>query len=111
MLGLPQQLADVSAKLQTPPPPAGEVPLLSQAVQVQLQARKLALERQQAAIQREIDVYDAEDPLDIPRLRRELLDFRINRVWDYGDTEIQRCAQVLLKDGPKPPELNVCGRP
>jgi potassium efflux system protein len=78
LLALPQQIAEAAAKLQSPPP-SGELPLLSQAVQAQLQARKLALERSQAAIQREIDLYDAEDPLDLPRLRRELLDFRTNR--------------------------------
>jgi type IV secretory pathway VirB3-like protein len=33
------------------------------------------------------------------------LDYRLERVWDYGDTEIARCAGVLLDEGPKPPDF------
>ena len=78
LLTLPQQIADVTTRLQVPPP-AGDLLLVTQAVQAQLQARRLVLEKQHGAIRREIDFYDAEDPLEIPRLRRELLDVRINR--------------------------------
>jgi potassium efflux system protein len=93
LLALPQQIADVAMRLQATPP-AGELPLMTQAVQVQLQARKLALERQQAAIQWEIDLYDAEDPLELPRRRRELLDFKINRQKRFVTLLEQQVAEL-----------------
>lgn len=33
------------------------------------------------------------------------LDYHLERVWDYGDTEIGRCAEVLFREGPKSPEF------
>jgi hypothetical protein len=33
------------------------------------------------------------------------LDYHLERLWDYGDTEIARCAEVLTKSGPKEPEF------
>jgi hypothetical protein len=33
------------------------------------------------------------------------LDYRLERVWDYGDTEIARCAEVFLEEGPKAPDF------
>jgi type IV secretory pathway VirB3-like protein len=38
------------------------------------------------------------------------LDYRLERVWDYDDTEVGRCAETLLKEGPKPPEFGPFAR-
>jgi hypothetical protein len=33
------------------------------------------------------------------------LDLALDRLWDWRDPEVLRCAQVLVKEGPKPPQF------
>ena len=75
---LPSEIAAITQQLQSPPV-SGDPVLLVNAIQAQLQARKRALERQLALAEAELALYDAEDPLELPRLRRELLDVKIAR--------------------------------
>lgn len=100
LIALPQQLAEATAKIGASPPD-GESPLVSQAAQLQWQARKLALEQQQASVRHEIDLLDAEDPPEIPRLRRELLDFKINRQRRFLaslDEQVARMRRAIAED-------------
>ncbi|QDU41081.1 Miniconductance mechanosensitive channel MscM precursor [Maioricimonas rarisocia] len=72
----PQELAAVAEQLQAAPP-ANEVPLLTQARQVALQAARLALERKPLAAQARLSLMDSEEALEIANLRRDELAMRI----------------------------------
>jgi hypothetical protein len=43
-------------------------------------------------------------------VRPAWLDFRPERVWDYGDPEVLRCAHLLRDKGPKRPEFGLFAR-
>lgn len=88
---LPAEIAAITQQLQASPG-NGDPPLATNAVQVQLQARKLALERQLSLAEAELTLYDAEDPLDVPRLRREVLDAKIARQKKFVDALQEKLA-------------------
>jgi hypothetical protein len=39
------------------------------------------------------------------------IDYRLERLWDYRDPEILRCAEVLAEEGPRRPDIGPFARP
>ncbi len=89
---LPGEIAVLTQQLQSPPT-NGDPAMVVNAVQLQQQARKEALERQEDLAEAELALYDAEDPLELPRLRRELLDTKIGRQKKFVEALEQELAK------------------
>jgi len=76
LISSPQRLEEVKRQLATPAP-AGEIPQLTRARQLELLTRKQVVELEPQTLQAELSQYDAEDAVELARLQRELLALQI----------------------------------
>ena len=78
LIELPAQLEAVRNQLQAPTP-EGEPPVLTALRQASLNARKQLLQRKGDSVQAELTLFDTEDAVRLPSMRRELLTRQLSR--------------------------------
>lgn len=97
LIELPTKLEEVQQQLETPAPD-GEPPVITALRQAALNVRKQLLQKKEEAAQAELTLFDTEDAVKLPTMRREELTRRLNRTRKEIDLYVSKINDLRQEE-------------